>query len=97
MLSWRGEEPAVATRNAATKTYPSGETKGTAGFSNSGPARSAAKNRGKAALAKSPPPYGGPKGRGGLATVKASGPTKPSKAPITGPMQGFRGKGDKLK
>ena len=81
----------MPTRNAATKTYPSGETKGTAGFSNSGPARRAATNRGKAALAVSPPPYGGPKGKGGLATPKPAGP-KAKKAPITGPMQGFRGR-----
>jgi len=77
-------------RNAATKTYPSGETKGTAGFSNSGPATRAAKHRGKAALAVGPPPYGGPKGSGGIPTPKGGSSTK--KAPITGPMQGLRGR-----
>lgn len=77
-------------RNAATTKYRSGETKGTAGFSNSGPARKAATNRGKAALAVGPPPYGGPKGTGTVPTPKGGSPTK--KAPITGPMQGMRGR-----
>lgn len=76
-------------RNAATTKYPSGETKGTAGFTKSAPA--AARNRGKAALAVGPPPYGGPKGKGGLATPKPAGP-RAKKAPITGPMQGLRGR-----
>jgi len=79
------------TVNAATKTYPSGETKGTAGFSNSGPARSKATNRGKAALAVGKPPYGGRKGQGTVPTPAPAGP-KAHKAPITGPMQGLRGK-----
>ena len=76
-------------RNAATTKYPTGETKGTAGFTVGG-APAAARNRGKAALAKSPPPYGGaPKGK--LATPKPMGPPA-KKAPITGPMQGLRGR-----
>jgi hypothetical protein len=79
----------MATRNAATTTYPSGESKGTAGFTRSAPA--AARNRGKSALAKGPPPYGGPKGKGGLATPRAPG-AKAAKPPITGPMQGLRGR-----
>ena len=63
---------------------------GTAGFSNSGPATTAARNRGKAALAVGKPPYGGaPKGK--LASVKPAGPPA-KKAPITGPMQGMRGR-----
>jgi len=78
-------------RNAATTRYKTGETKGTAGFSNSGPARAKATNRGKAALAVGPPPYGGPKGKGGLANPVPAGP-KAKKAPITGPMQGLRGR-----
>jgi len=82
---------AKPTRNAATKTYPSGETKGTAGFSNSGPARSKATHRGKAALAVGPPPYGGAKGSGSIPQPKPAGP-KAHKAPITGPMQGLRGR-----
>lgn len=78
-------------RNAATTKYRSGETKGTAGFSNSGPARKAATDRGKAALAVGPPPYGGPKGASGrIPTPKGGSATK--KAPITGPMQGLRGR-----
>lgn len=64
---------------------------GTAGYSDSGPARAKATNRGKAALAVGPPPYGGPKGKGKLATPKPAGP-KAHKAPITGPMQGLRGR-----
>lgn len=82
-------------RNAATTKYPTGETKGLAGFSGGGPARAKATNRGKAVLAKSPPPYGGgPKGKV-PSPVPAGPPAK--KAPITGPMQGFRGRGDKPK
>lgn len=86
----------MATRNAATTRYPTGETKGTAGFASTGPARRAATSRGKSQTASGKPPFGGPKGSGGLATPQAAG-GRVKKAPITGPMQGFRGKGDKLK
>lgn len=69
-------------------------TKGTAGFSNSGPATRLAKHRGKAQTATGKPPFGGPKGSGGLAVPKPAG-GKTTKAPITGPMQGFRGRKSK--
>jgi hypothetical protein len=56
----------------------------------SGGAAAKARNRGKAALAVGPPPYGGPKGKGGIPTPRGGSPAK--KAPITGPMEGFRGR-----
>jgi hypothetical protein len=56
----------------------------------------AARNRGKAQMATGKPPFGGPKGSGGLAKPKPAG-GKAAKPPITGPLSGFRGKGDKLK